>query len=105
MLYNLAASPNGERPYGGVVGDAQGNLYGTACYGGRFNSGVVYQVNAAGQEAILRNFAAKSDGGCPQAGMILDSAGNLYGTTELGVVGQFAFVGRPILAAAVLFGG
>jgi uncharacterized repeat protein (TIGR03803 family) len=46
--------------------------------------GVVYKVERSGQEAVLYSFASGVDGGNPYAGVILDKAGNLYGTTYNG---------------------
>jgi uncharacterized repeat protein (TIGR03803 family) len=62
--------------------DAAGDLYGTASAGGT-GSGVVYKLNAAGQETVLHAFTG-ADGSGPYAGVIGDSAGNLYGTTSAG---------------------
>ena len=90
--FNFAELPNGRLPYGGVIGDAHGNLFGTAASGGRYNSGLVYKVDSAGKGTILFNFAGGSDGSGPQAGVILDSAGNLYGTTEFGGTGKAGVV-------------
>jgi uncharacterized repeat protein (TIGR03803 family) len=45
---------------------------------------VVYQVDPAGNETILYNFTGIADGGVPTANLILDAAGNLYGTTSYG---------------------
>src|ERR1039458_9838760 len=46
--------------------------------------GVVYKLNASGQETVLYSFTGLADGCCPRAGVIRDSAGNLYGTTNRG---------------------
>jgi len=86
VLFNFAESPRGEFPYAGVIGDAEGNLYGTAS-GGRFNHGVVYKVDKTGKGTILYNYPGGAAGGSRQAGVILDSAGNLYRTTALGGTG------------------
>ncbi len=67
-------------PYGGVIRDSAGNLYGTTFNGGAFGAGTVYQLDASGVFTILHSFDG-SDGGTPIAGVIRDSAGNLYGTT------------------------
>ena len=88
VLFNFAALPDGKTPYAGVVADTEGNLYGTACDGGPYNRGVVYKVNTAGKETVLYNFKGGSSGGCPQGGVILDGAGNLYGTAEAGGAGH-----------------
>jgi len=77
-------SPNGASPFAGVIRDAAGNLYGTSTAGGAANAGVVYKVDAAGKETVLYSFTGGADGGKPQGGVILDTAGNLYGTTPAG---------------------
>jgi len=64
--------------------DAAGNLYGTTAHGGAFNSGSVFTVTTAGRARILYSFNNASDGGEPQGGLVLDSAGNLYGTASAG---------------------
>jgi uncharacterized repeat protein (TIGR03803 family) len=77
---------DGIEPHAGVVRDSAGNLYGTTYYGGAEYpyAGVVYKLDAAGEETILYTFTGGADGGNPVAGVTLDSAGNLYGTTEGG---------------------
>jgi uncharacterized repeat protein (TIGR03803 family) len=72
--------------------DPAGNLYGTTRSGGSANAGVVYKVDAAGHEKILYNFTGGPDGGFPAAGVILDPAGNLYGTTYGGGTGNVGVV-------------
>jgi uncharacterized repeat protein (TIGR03803 family) len=84
VLYNFAPPPKGFGPYGGVIRDSQGNLYGTALSGGSAGRGVVYKVDVAGHETVLHNFTGGTDGSNPSAGVIRDSAGNLYGTTTYG---------------------
>ena len=81
VLHNFASPLRGARPYAGVIRDSAGNLYGTTQSGGAAGWGVVFKVDAAGQETVLYNFTGGADGGNPQAGVIGDSAGNLYGTT------------------------
>ncbi len=72
-------------PSGGVVADAAGNLYGVASGGDgcsqRQGCGVVYKVNRAGVATVLYNFTGKDDGWDPSGNLIMDNAGNLYGTT------------------------
>ena len=72
---------DGKNPDDGVTLDAVGNIYGTTRGGGRFDSGVVYQLLAgsAWQENVLYDFA--SGGFDPQSGVTLDAAGNLFGST------------------------
>ena len=91
VLFNFASLPDGESPYAGVTRDAQGNLYGTAPSGGRFNAGAVYKVDASGKETTLFNFGG-SAGSVPEGGVILDDAGNLYGTTKQGGVSNAGVV-------------
>jgi uncharacterized repeat protein (TIGR03803 family) len=69
-----------------VIRDSAGNLYGTTEFGGTGNSGIVFKLNAAGQETLLHTFTGGTDGGLPTAGVIRDAAGNLYGNTLLGGV-------------------
>ncbi len=72
--------------------DAAGNLYGTTSSGGTYGAGTVFMLtpNAAKTtwtETVLYSFCAQSactDGGTPYAGLIMDVAGNLYGTTSSG---------------------
>jgi uncharacterized repeat protein (TIGR03803 family) len=84
---------DGNNPFAGLVFDAAGNLYGTTAVGGGNTpcylgegGGVVFQLtpNADGswKENVLHRFKFRRDGGVPFAGLILDAAGNLYGTTE-----------------------
>ena len=82
--YSFPAATRGSTPYGGVVGDSSGNLYGTTYSGGTANGGVAYKLDAAGQETALYSFTGGADGGQPFASVVRDSAGNLYGTTVNG---------------------
>jgi uncharacterized repeat protein (TIGR03803 family) len=82
VLYTFTGA-DGEGPAGGVVRDAQGNLYGATGFGGSSNCGVVYKVDPAGVETVLHDFACNETGGGVSR-LILDPAGNLYGTTLYG---------------------
>src|SRR5580658_1308052 len=90
VLYAFTAGNDGGYPYGGVIPDGAGNFYGTALnYGitasGGIAFGVVYKLDAAtGQETVLHGFTGGTDGGYPEGGAILDSAGDLFGTTAGG---------------------
>jgi uncharacterized repeat protein (TIGR03803 family) len=81
ILYSFAGGTDGASPFAGLVRDAAGNLYGSTYYGGAYNFGTVFKVNTSGSKTILHDFAGGSDGAYPYAGLILDAAGNLYGTT------------------------
>jgi uncharacterized repeat protein (TIGR03803 family) len=76
--------PGGENPYAGLIADSAGNLYGTTYGGGASGSGVVFKLDTTGTETVLYSFTGGADGGSPVAGLIRDSAGNLYGTTYEG---------------------
>ena len=86
-LYKFSGGADGSNPYGGaLVFDQAGNVYGTT-YGGGTGSGVVYKLTPAGSgwtESVLYTFAGGSDAASPGAGVTLDQAGNLYGTTAAG---------------------
>jgi len=75
---------DGAFPEAGVVRDAPGNLYGTTRSGGSSDAGVVFKLSPTGKETVLHNFTGGADGGWPEAGLIRDAAGNLYGTTVSG---------------------
>jgi uncharacterized repeat protein (TIGR03803 family) len=78
---------DGASPYGGLVMDGSGNLYGTTYGGGASNVGTVFELAAgSGTISSLASFDT-TDGRFPYAGLILDGSGNLYGTTSSGGVG------------------
>jgi len=86
-LYEFQGQPDGESPIA-VILDSAGNLEGTAEYGGTNGGGIVFQLTSSGNdwtENILYNFGYSGSGGnLPQAGLISDPAGNLYGSTSNG---------------------
>jgi uncharacterized repeat protein (TIGR03803 family) len=70
---------DGITPVGPLVEDGRGILYGATQFGS--NGGTVFSLNEAGKENTLYSFGCGSDGCDPGAGVILDEAGNIYGTT------------------------
>lgn len=84
VLYSFSNGADGGYPEGGLTRDAVGNLYGTTNSSGTANAGVVYKVDPAGQETVLYNFTGGADGSRPEASVILDSVGHLFGTTYYG---------------------
>jgi uncharacterized repeat protein (TIGR03803 family) len=86
VLYSFTGGNDGSGPYAGVTRDSAGNLYGTttgcpgACYG------AVYKLDTVSNLTVLWDFTGGSDGGFPYGGVIMDPAGNLYGTTSFGTV-------------------
>ena len=87
ILYSFTGGADGGHPIAGVIRDSSDNLYGTTAYGGTAGCGTVYKVDSTGHETVLYSFSNGADGGFPQAGVILDSSGNLYGTTQSGGAG------------------
>lgn len=83
LLYTFNGTTDGQYP-GGLVLDAEGNLYGTALGGGTGTGcyyggcGTVFEVDAGGNFTVLHSFTG-ADGELPN-GLIIDAAGNLYGT-------------------------
>jgi len=75
---------DGASPLGGVVADASGNVYGTTWLGGLYGFGTVFKIDSNGTETVLHNFSAASDGANPMGSLVLDAAGNIYGTTSAG---------------------
>jgi uncharacterized repeat protein (TIGR03803 family) len=75
---------DGWTPWGIPIRGGKGNLYGTTVMGGTYNAGIVYEITPAGTENILYSFTGGSDGGYPDAGVVRDGKGNLYGTTYQG---------------------
>ncbi len=86
VLHSFAGPPNdGAYSWAALAFDGEGNLYGTTIEGGIHpGCGVVFRVDPAGSETVLYNFASGADGCYPEAGVVLDVANNIYGTTALG---------------------
>ena len=84
VLHNFTNGADGGNPYGGLILDAKGNVYGTASGGGAGSAGVVFKIDTSGNETVLYSFTGGSDGAYPYGSIISDSAGNLYGTTNGG---------------------
>jgi uncharacterized repeat protein (TIGR03803 family) len=88
---------DGNTPYDGVILDPAGNLYGTTFFGGSLNFGTVFELTPSSggtwTESILHSFIAyPNDGDGPVGGLIIDLAGNLYGTTSDGGPGYYGVV-------------
>jgi uncharacterized repeat protein (TIGR03803 family) len=105
VLYSFGSGTDGTAPYGALVFDAAGDLYGTTSEGGTYSCfggggcGTVFELTpAAGgswTEQVLHNFNGVTDGYQPVAGLIFDAAGNLYGTTAGGGPGGTVFELTP----------
>lgn len=86
-LYAFKDQPDGALPYGGVISDKAGNLYGTTYYAGVHDLGTVYKLTHNGgtwTESVLYSFKGGTDGASPISSLVSDAAGNLYGTTSDG---------------------
>jgi uncharacterized repeat protein (TIGR03803 family) len=90
VLHSFSAGADGASPLG-VIMDSSGNLYGTTAYGGGSSNctggcGTMFElVKTSGySETTLHAFAGSSGGSIPTSGLVMDSSGNLYGTTEAG---------------------
>jgi len=83
ILHSFAGGKDGAAPYGFLIIDKNGNLYGTTTAGGASGTGTVFEVTGQ-TETVLYSFAGGKDGATPEAGLVVDSAGNLYGTTSQG---------------------
>ncbi len=92
VLHSFSGMPDGAGPYGGLVFDLSGNLYGTTSAGGYSGCsegsyagcGTVFQLTPQGSqwtENVLYRFYAGYSGDTPEANLMMDSSGNLHGTT------------------------
>jgi uncharacterized repeat protein (TIGR03803 family) len=91
VLYTFTGGDDGLAPFGNLVMDTAGNLYGTTAAGGKSTAcfeiegcGVVFKLDPSGQETVLHSFTGGTDGFEPESALIMDAAGNLYGTTNFG---------------------
>jgi hypothetical protein len=100
ILHNFQGGTDGYFPWGDLVFDKNGNLYGATQFGGgkgttcnQFyggNCGTVFKLSAPAKksgkwkEKVLHRFAGGTDGATPNGGMVLDSKGTIYGTTYIG---------------------
>ena len=102
-LHSFGNGTDGAYPFGGLIFDAAGNLYGTTSAGGRFSlanctagCGTTFELSpAAGggwTEKTLHSFGNGTDGQTPYAGLVRDGLGNLYGTTEYGGTSSYGTV-------------
>jgi uncharacterized repeat protein (TIGR03803 family) len=95
VLYDIPGGAAGDHPSAGVVMDKAGNLYGTTIAGGDPNCdcGVVFKLappegKGKWKYTVLHRFTGY-DGAQPDANLVLDSQGNLYGTTATGGAGGY----------------
>lgn len=84
LHFFTGGTTDGAAPQASLITDGAGNLYGTTSGGGPNNLGTVFKISASGAESIVYSFAGSpNDGALPNA-LVMDSTGNLYGTTSAG---------------------
>jgi len=84
VLYSFTGGADGGQPNAGLVMDAAGNLYGTTVAGGANGHGTIFEVTRKGKEKVLYSFEGGTDAAVPDANLILDASGNLYGSSIAG---------------------
>jgi uncharacterized repeat protein (TIGR03803 family) len=87
VLHKFTGTPDGYFPFSLLVEDLGGNLYGPTDAGGVDGLGAIFKVDEGEKESVFYSFSGGSDGCEASAGVILDSAGNLYGVTLMGGAG------------------
>jgi uncharacterized repeat protein (TIGR03803 family) len=92
ILYSFTNyDTDGSFPMGTPVMDAKGNLYGTTYAGGVNDLGIIFELSPPAKQGggwtrtTLHQFSGASDGAHPSAGLVMDSQGNIYGTTYQGI--------------------
>ena len=86
-IASLDGATTGNQPYGGLIADANGNLYGTAVNGGAHGAGTVFEVDATSHAVTTLVSFSGTDGSSPWASLTFGPDGNLYGTTQSGGTG------------------
>jgi uncharacterized repeat protein (TIGR03803 family) len=87
VIYSFAGGKDGSNPQSALIQDARGSLYGTTVSAGTWGYGTAYKLTPTSngwKKSVLHAFRKAGDGGSPYAGLTLDAAGNLYGTTFIG---------------------
>jgi uncharacterized repeat protein (TIGR03803 family) len=95
-IYSFRGQPDGSFPYGGLLIDRSGYIYGTTYYGGANGIGAVYKLSPTSaprrfgewKEEVIYSFQLGTDGNSPISNLVSDQAGNLYGTTSEGGLGS-----------------
>ena len=92
-LYAFTGADDGGGSQAGLLMDGKGNLYGTTYSGGATGNGVVFKLTrpkkgqTAWKQQVLWSFTGDADGSQPTCALVMDAAGNLYGTTNWGGTG------------------
>ena len=100
-LYQFQGLPDAGFPYGGLIADAAGRLYGTTYFGGTNGVGAVFELGpgptalSGWKENVLYSMQGDTDASYPTSTLVFDQAGNLYGTSSTG--------GRPSCDCGTIF--
>jgi uncharacterized repeat protein (TIGR03803 family) len=85
VLHTFEGGADGATPQPDLLLDTvAGNLYGAATRGGTSENGTVFKISGNGKYTVLHRFNGKNDGSAPNGGLVLDEAGNLFGTAQTG---------------------
>lgn len=89
VLHSFQGGSDGSAPSSGPISDTAGSLYGTTVGGGGSGCGgsgcgTVFKISSGNTETVLYAFKGGTDGEDPEAGLVMDKSGNLYGTTYFG---------------------
>jgi len=84
VLHHFTSGADGAYPTCELILDSAGNLYGEAAAGGAFSHGTVFKLDSSGVFSILHSFLSQAEGDDAIGGLVMDSAGNLYGVTLVG---------------------
>lgn len=88
LLYSFRNHADGAQP-NALIRDSAGNIFGTTLHGGKgcvpvSGCGTIFELDPSGKKTVLHAFTGGKDGSTPSGNLVLDSAGNLYGTTSAG---------------------
>lgn len=92
VLYTFTGGNDGGGPSAGLRSDKSGKLVGITDFGGTYGEGTVFSIAPDGTETVLYAFTGGMDGSAPEAGLISDKKGNLYGTTIAGGANGYGVV-------------
>src|SRR5579863_7718531 len=84
VVHSFTGGSDGGYPLAGFTIDAAGSQYGTTTAGGASGLGTVFKITTKGKEIVLHSFAGGTDGANPESSLVMDAAGDLYGTTNGG---------------------
>ena len=112
VLHRFHGAPDGANPFGGLITDPAGNAYGVTNFGGIKSCGdndldpggcgTVYKLAGTGKFTILHAFD-QTDGSTPNASLVRDASGNLYGTTQNGGNPVCTYGTPPIVGCGTVF--